>query len=154
MKHTRFLIATLFLIALVAGACTRAIVPGGAAPVSAGPSLSVDASASDGVSPLVPSDWPLPSGVTRPYVCSSDCGQLQSAIQAELERQMPGYPAISSMELYEQSRVSVDDPHVLCQTTMRNLVAVTKAPGRPEKPVVVFSFNGVYTALPWEPVRC
>lgn len=160
MKPILFLAATLLLAALLLAGCSRATVPVGAASVSAGPTAtadlsgSADPSVSVGPSPSVSTDWPLPAGVIRPYICSSDCAQLQAAVQAELEREVPSYPAISSMELYEQSVVSVDDPKILCQTTMRNLVAITKAPGRPDKPVVVFSFNGVYTAVPWEPVRC
>jgi hypothetical protein len=139
------------LAVLLLTGCSRAGNPGDTAPATSDPAAPTVAP-----SPSAIAERPLPAGVGVTGLelgCGNRCPDFRAAVQAELEREMPGYPVISAMRLYRQSIVSVADPHVMCDHTVDLLVAIVEAPGRSDAPVAVF-YDGTATvrAVPW--VRC
>lgn len=70
--------------------------------------------------------------------CTDGCAQWQAAAQAEVQREIPGYPAISSIRLYRQPLHSIQDPHQLCISSVTLHVVVVSAPGRPDVAIIAY----------------
>lgn len=85
--------------------------------------------------------------------CADGCSTWKGAVQDELERELPGYPAISSMRLFRAPTHSAIDPYRLCQSTVDLHIAIVSAPGRPDVAVTVFyGPAATLVAVPFTPV--
>jgi hypothetical protein len=85
--------------------------------------------------------------------CADGCSTWKAAVQAELEREMPRYPAISSMRLFRAPTHSAIDPFRLCQSSLDLRIAIARAPGRPDVAVMVFyDATATVVAVPFTPV--
>lgn len=156
---SRFL---LLLVLLVTAGCSAATPGVGAASVApeaaTTPEASVAPVATASGDPVTQGDvltetlsgvWTQGSEID----CASGCEKWRAAVQAELERQTPGYPTVSNMRLYHAPTHSAVDPYRLCGSTMDLHIAIVSAPGRPDVAVTVFyDASGTVVAIPFEPV--
>lgn len=160
----------LILVVLATAGCSTAVTGSAGAPTAAvEPSSTLEASGG-------PEELTSPEGQPTPRVlgtgdsaltevlpgvwvqgpeldCANGCATWKAAVQDELEREIPGFPAISSMRLFRAPSHSATDPLRLCQSTADLHIAIVSAPGRPDTAVTVFYDAAAnLIAIPFTPV--
>lgn len=160
----------IILVVLLAAGCSTKVTGSGGLPTEGAAALTTPDASSSPEESATPVGQPSPSVVVAgdpaltevlpgvwtqgtEIACADGCSTWKTAVQAELEREMPGYPAISSMRLFRAPTHSAIDPFRLCQSTVDLHIAIVSAPGRPDVAVTVFyDAAATIVAIPFTPV--